>query len=380
MRVYYDRDADLNLIKGKKVAIIGYGSQGHAHALNLKESGVKDVAVGLRPESKSVAKAEKAGLKVMDVPDAARWADVVMMLTPDELQAGIWEKELKPNMKQGSALFFAHGLNIHFNLIEPRPDMDVCMVAPKGPGHTVRAEYMRGAGVPCLMAIAQDATGNAHDLTLSYAAAIGGGRAGIIETSFREECETDLFGEQSVLCGGLVELMRNGYETLIEAGYAPEMAYFECVHEVKLIVDLIYEGGIANMNYSVSNTAEYGEYVSGPRVVGKASKEAMKEVLADIQSGKFVKDWMLENRVNQTSFKAMRAKCDSHDMEVVGKRLARHDAVDRRAQDGRQEQELALDPHRSVGPVDSREGGNPVIISRRSRAFEGTGLPGQAGQ
>jgi ketol-acid reductoisomerase len=321
MRVYYDRDADLNLIKGKKVAIIGYGSQGHAHALNLKESGVKDVAVGLRPGSRSVAKAEKAGLKVMDVPDAVRYADVVMMLTPDELQAGIWEKDLKPNMKQGSALFFAHGLNIHFNLIEPRPDMDVCMVAPKGPGHTVRAEYMRGAGVPCLMAIAQDATGNAHDLTLSYATAIGGGRAGIIETTFREECETDLFGEQSVLCGGLVELMRNGYETLVEAGYAPEMAYFECVHEVKLIVDLIYEGGIANMNYSVSNTAEYGEYVSGPRVVGKASREAMKEVLADIQSGKFVKDWMLENRVNQTSFKTMRAKCGNHQMEVVGKRL-----------------------------------------------------------
>ena len=321
MRVYYDRDADLNLIKGKKVAIIGYGSQGHAHALNLKDSGVKDVAVGLRAGSKSADKAKKAGLKVMDVADAAKWADVVMMLTPDELQAGIWEKDLKPNMKQGAALFFAHGLNIHFNLIEPRPDMDVCMVAPKGPGHTVRAEYARGAGVPCLMAIAQDSTGNAHDLTLSYAAAIGGGRAGIIETTFREECETDLFGEQSVLCGGLVELMRNGYETLVEAGYAPEMAYFECVHEVKLIVDLIYEGGIANMNYSVSNTAEYGEYVSGPRVVGPQSKQAMKAILDDIQSGKFVKDWMLENRVAQTSFKAMRAKCDNHQMEEVGKRL-----------------------------------------------------------
>jgi ketol-acid reductoisomerase len=321
MRVYYDRDADLNLIKGKKVAIIGYGSQGHAHALNLKESGLKDVAVGLRPGSKSADKAKKAGLKVMDVPAAAKWADVVMILTPDELQAGIWENDLKPNMKEGAALFFAHGLNIHFNLIEPRADMDVCMVAPKGPGHTVRAEYARGAGVPCLVAIAQDATGNAHDLSLSYASAIGGGRAGIIGTSFREECETDLFGEQSVLCGGLVELMRNGYETLVEAGYAPEMAYFECVHEVKLIVDLIYEGGIANMNYSVSNTAEYGEYVSGPRVIGPASKEAMKQILDDIQSGKFVKDWMLENRVNQTSFKAMRAKCDSHDMEEVGKRL-----------------------------------------------------------
>jgi ketol-acid reductoisomerase len=321
MRVYYDRDADLNLIKGKKVAIIGYGSQGHAHALNLRDSGVANVAVGLRPGSKSAPKAEKAGLKVIDLAEAAKWADVVMLLAPDELQAGIWEHDLKPNMRQGTALFFAHGLNIHFNLIEPRADMDICMVAPKGPGHTVRAEYVRGAGVPCLAAIAQDASGNAHDLTLSYAAGIGGGRAGIIETTFREECETDLFGEQSVLCGGLVELMRNGYETLVQAGYAPEMAYFECVHEVKLIVDLIYEGGIANMNYSVSNTAEYGEYVSGPRVVGKASREAMREILDDIQSGKFVKDWMLENRVNQTSFKAMRAKCDSHEMEEVGKRL-----------------------------------------------------------
>jgi ketol-acid reductoisomerase len=321
MRVYYDRDADLNLIKGKKVAIVGYGSQGHAHALNLKDSGVSEVAVGLRPGSKSAVKAEDAGLEVMSVAEAAKWADVVMMLTPDELQGQIWENDLKPNMTDGSALFFAHGLNIHFNLIEPRPDMDVCMVAPKGPGHTVRAEYFRGAGVPCLMAIAQDATGNAHDLSLSYAAAIGGGRAGIIETTFREECETDLFGEQAVLCGGLVELMRTGYETLVEAGYAPEMAYFECVHEVKLIVDLIYEGGIANMNYSVSNTAEYGEYVSGPRVVNEMSKAAMKDVLSDIQTGKFVKDWMLENKINQPSFKAMRAKCDDHDMEVVGKKL-----------------------------------------------------------
>jgi ketol-acid reductoisomerase len=321
MRVYYDRDADLNLIKGKKVAIIGYGSQGHAHALNLKDTGVAEVVVGLRPGSSSIAKAEGEGLKVMSVPDAAKWADVVMMLTPDELQGEIWKTDLEPNMKKGAALLFAHGLNIHFNLIEPRADMDVFMVAPKGPGHTVRAEYKRGAGVPCLVAIAQDATGNAHDLSLSYASAIGGGRAGIIETTFREECETDLFGEQSVLCGGLVELMRNGYETLVEAGYAPEMAYFECVHEVKLIVDLIYEGGIANMNYSVSNTAEYGEYVSGPRVVNAASKEAMKAVLDDIQSGKFVKNWMAENKANQTNFKAMRAKCDNHDMEVVGKKL-----------------------------------------------------------
>jgi ketol-acid reductoisomerase len=321
MRVYYDRDADLNLIKSKNVAIIGYGSQGHAHALNLRDSGVSNVAVGLRSGSQSAAKATAAGLKVMEVADAAKWADVVMFLVPDELQADIWHTQLKGNMKQGSALFFAHGLNIHFNLIEPRADMDVCMVAPKGPGHTVRSEYVRGAGVPCLMAVAQDASGNAHDLTLSYASAIGGGRAGVIETSFREEVETDLFGEQSVLCGGLVELMRNGYETLVAAGYAPEMAYFECVHEVKLIVDLIYEGGIANMNYSVSNTAEYGEYVSGPRVVGEASRQAMKDVLDAIQSGKFVKDWMLENKVNQTSFKAMRAKCDNHEMEAIGKKL-----------------------------------------------------------
>ncbi|WP_244500886.1 ketol-acid reductoisomerase [Methyloceanibacter marginalis] len=318
MRVYYDRDADLNLIKGKKVAIIGYGSQGHAHALNLKESGVKDVAVGLRPGSKSAAKAEGAGLKVMSVADAAKWADVVMMLTPDELQGEIWQNDLKPNMKEGAALFFAHGLNIHFNLIEPRATWMSAWWRRRARA-TRCAPNIRAAGVPCLVAIAQDATGNAHDLSLSYASAIGGGRAGIIETTFREECETDLFGEQSVLCGGLVELMRNGYETLIEAGYAPEMAYFECVHEVKLIVDLIYEGGIANMNYSVSNTAEYGEYVSGPRATRRARPP--KRCLTDIQSGKFVKEWMLENKINQPSFKAMRAKCDSHDMEVVGKKL-----------------------------------------------------------
>ncbi len=321
MRVYYDRDADINLIKGKKVAIIGYGSQGHAHALNLRDSGVKDVAVALRKGSQGVKKAEAEKLKVMDVAAAAKWADVMMMLTPDELQADIYREHLADHMKQGAALMFAHGLNIHFNLIEPRADLDVMMIAPKGPGHTVRAEYQRGAGVPVLMAVHKDVSGNAHDLTLSYGAAIGGGRAGIIETTFREECETDLFGEQSVLCGGLVELMKAGYETLVEAGYAPEMAYFECVHEVKLIVDLIYEGGIATMNYSVSNTAEYGEYVSGPRVVNDATRAEMKKILDDIQSGKFVKDWMLENRVNQTSFKAMRAKCDNHQMEEVGKRL-----------------------------------------------------------
>jgi len=321
MRVYYDRDADLNLIKSKKVAIVGYGSQGHAHALNLRDSGVKDIVVALRADSGSIKKAEGEGFKVMTVAEAAKWAEVVMMLTPDELQGGIYEDDLKDNMSEGSALLFAHGLNIHFNLIDPRADMDICMVAPKGPGHTVRSEYARGAGVPCLLAIDQDASGNAHDLTLSYAAGVGGGRAGIIETSFREECETDLFGEQAVLCGGLVELMRNGYETLVDAGYAPEMAYFECVHEVKLIVDLIYEGGIANMNYSVSNTAEYGEYVSGPRVVNQSSRKAMKKVLEDIQMGRFTRDWMLENKVNQTSFKAMRAKCDDHPMEVTGAKL-----------------------------------------------------------
>src|ERR1700735_1537571 len=321
MRVYYDRDADLNLIKGKKVAIIGYGSQGHAHALNLRDSGVKNVSVALRKGSQGVKKAESEKLKVMEVAEAAKWADVMMMLTPDELQADIYNGQLNANMKDGAALMFAHGLNIHFNLIEPRTDLDVMMIAPKGPGHTVRSEYLRGAGVPCLVAVEQNASGNALEIALSYASAIGGGRAGIIETSFKEECETDLFGEQAVLCGGLVELMKAGYENLVEAGYAPEMAYFECVHEVKLIVDLIYEGGIANMNYSVSNTAEYGEYVSGPRVVTPETKAAMKKVLADIQSGKFTRDWMLENKVNQTSFKATRARNNAHQIEAVGEKL-----------------------------------------------------------
>jgi ketol-acid reductoisomerase len=321
MRVYYDRDADINLIKGKKVAIIGYGSQGFAHALNLKESGVPEIAIGLRPGSSSAAKAEGAGLKVMSVPEAAKWADVVMMLTPDELQGDIYANELAPNLKQGAALLFAHGLNIHFNLIEPRKDLDVMMIAPKGPGHTVRGEYLKGGGVPCLVAVHQDASGNAKDIALSYASAIGGGKAGIIETTFREECETDLFGEQVVLCGGLVELIRNGFETLVEAGYAPEMAYFECLHEVKLIVDLIYEGGIANMNYSVSNTAEYGEYVTGPRIITPETKAEMKRVLEDIQSGKFTRDWMLENKVSQTSFKATRARNAAHPIEEVGGRL-----------------------------------------------------------
>ncbi len=321
MRVYYDRDADVNLIKGKKVVIIGYGSQGHAHANNLKESGVKDVVVALRPGSGSAAKAEAAGLKVMNPAEAAAWGDVLMMLTPDELQQQIYEDDLVGNMREGAALAFAHGLNVHFNLIEPRSDIDVFMIAPKGPGHTVRSEYQRGGGVPCLVAVHQNSSGNALEIALSYASAIGGGRAGVIETTFKEECETDLFGEQTVLCGGLVELMRAGFETLVEAGYAPEMAYFECLHEVKLIVDLIYEGGIANMNYSVSNTAEYGEYVSGPRIITPDVKAEMKRVLEDIQTGRFTRDWMLENKVNQTSFKAMRARSAEHELEQVGERL-----------------------------------------------------------
>ena len=321
MRVYYDRDADVNLIKGRKVAVIGYGSQGHAHANNLKDSGVAEVVVGLRRGSAGVAKAEGAGFKVMDPADAAKWADVVMVLTPDEGQGELYREKLGPNMKEGAALMFAHGFNIHFNLIEPRPDMDVLMVAPKGPGHTVRSEYQRGGGVPCLVAVAQNASGNALELGLSYASAIGGGRAGIIETTFKEECETDLFGEQVVLCGGLVELIKAGYETLVEAGYAPEMAYFECLHEVKLIVDLIYEGGIANMNYSISNTAEYGEYVSGPRIITAETKAEMKRVLEDITSGRFAREWMLENKVNQASFKAMRRKLAEHPIEEVGGKL-----------------------------------------------------------
>jgi ketol-acid reductoisomerase len=321
MRVYYDRDADINLIKSKKVAVVGYGSQGHAHVLNLRDSGVKDVVVALRKGSASAQKAEKENVKVMDVAEAAKWADVIMVLVPDELQADMYRDQLAPNMKKGAALMFAHGLNVHFNLIEPRDDLDVGMVAPKGPGHTVRGEYQKGGGVPCLIAVHQDKSGNAHDLFLSYASAIGGGRSGVIETTFREECETDLFGEQAVLCGGLVELIRNGFETLVEAGYAPEMAYFECLHEVKLIVDLIYEGGIANMNYSVSNTAEYGEYVSGPRVITQETRAEMKRILADITSGRFAKDWMLENKVNQTSFKATRAKLAQHPAEQIGGKL-----------------------------------------------------------
>ena len=321
MRVYYDRDADVNLVKSKKVAVIGYGSQGHAHAANLRDSGVKDVVVGMRQGSAGVAKAEKAGFKVMESGEAAKWADICMVLTPDEAQSDLWEQSLKPNMRQGTAMAFAHGLSIHFNLIEPRKDMDVFMVAPKGPGHTVRSEFERGGGVPCLLAIQQNASGNAHEIGLSYASAIGGGRAGVIETSFKEECETDLFGEQTVLCGGLCELIKAGYETLIEAGYAPEMAYFECLHEVKLIVDLIYEGGIANMNYSISNTAEYGEYVTGPKIIDGHVRENMKKALAQIQSGEFARNWMLENKVNQPNFKAMRRRNAEHPIEEVGEKL-----------------------------------------------------------
>jgi len=321
MRVYYDRDADINLIKNKKVVIVGYGSQGHAHAANLKDSGVKDVAVALRSDSKSIDKAKSAGFNVMNVAEASKWADVIMMLTPDELQGEIYKDEIEMNMKPGTAIAFAHGLNVHFNLIEPREDIDVFMVAPKGPGHTVRSEYQKGGGVPCLIAINQDISGNVHDIGLSYASAIGGGRSGVIETTFKEECETDLFGEQTVLCGGLVELIRTGYEVLTEAGYAPEMAYFECLHEVKLIVDLIYEGGIANMNYSISNTAEYGEYVTGPRIITSETKAEMKRILSDIQSGKFTRDWMLENKVNQTGFKATRRKVAEHPIEAIGSEL-----------------------------------------------------------
>jgi ketol-acid reductoisomerase len=321
MRVYYDRDADVNLIKGKKVAVVGYGSQGHAHALNLKDSGVKDVVVALRAGSAGAKKAKDAGLKVMTAAEAAKVADVVMVLTPDEAQSELYENDLKPNLKKGAALAFAHGLNIHFNLIDPRPDLDVFMIAPKGPGHTVRSEYLRGGGVPCLVAVAQNASKNALEIALSYASAIGGGRAGVIETTFREECETDLFGEQAVLCGGLVELIRAGFETLVEAGYAPEMAYFECLHEVKLIVDLIYEGGIANMNYSISNTAEYGEYTRGPRIVTAETKAEMKRILDEIQTGRFAREWMLENRVHQTSFKALRARSEAHPIEEVGAKL-----------------------------------------------------------
>ena len=321
MKMFYEKDTNVNLIKSKKIAIFGFGSQGHAHALNLKDSGVKEVVVALREGSSSKKKAEAQGLKVMSLSDAAEWADILMMLTPDELQSQIYKNHIEQRMREGTSLAFAHGLNIHFNLIAARKDLDIFMIAPKGPGHLVRSEYQRGGGVPCLMAIHQDSSGKAKDLALSYASAIGGGKSGIIETNFKDECETDLFGEQTILCGGLVELIKNGYEILVEAGYPPEMAYFECLHEVKLIVDLIYEGGIANMNYSISNTAEYGEYVTGKKIIDSKTKERMKEVLKDIQSGKFAKQWMDENKNGQKNFLKMRKELADHPIEKVGKKL-----------------------------------------------------------
>ncbi|MEW9853912.1 ketol-acid reductoisomerase [Novosphingobium sp. M1R2S20] len=321
MKVYYDADADINLITGKKIAVLGYGSQGHAHAQNLRDSGVKEVAIALREGSATAKKAESAGFKVLSNAEAAKWADILMILAPDEHQAAIYADDLHANMKPGAALAFAHGLNIHFGLIEPRADIDVIMIAPKGPGHTVRSEYQRGGGVPCLIAVAQDATGNAHDLCLAYASGVGGGRSGIIETNFREECETDLFGEQAVLCGGATALVQAGFETLVEAGYAPEMAYFECLHELKLIVDLMYEGGIANMRYSISNTAEYGDITVGPRIITEETKKEMKRVLADIQSGRFVKAFVSDNRAGQPELKAARKAAQRHQIEETGAKL-----------------------------------------------------------
>ncbi len=321
MRVFYDSDADLGLIRSRRVAVIGYGSQGFGHANNLRDSGVEQLAVGLREGSRSRAKAEEAGLRVLTPAEAAAWAEVVMVLVPDELQADLYREELAPHLRENAALMFAHGFNIHYRLIEPRPDLDVMMVAPKGPGHLVRSEYLRGAGVPCLLAVHQNASGAAHELALSYAAAIGGGRAGIIETSFRDEVETDLFGEQVVLCGGLTALIKAGYETLVEAGYPPEMAYFECVHEVKLIVDLIYEGGLANMRYSISNTAEYGDYTRGPRLIDVAVRAEMRRILKEIQDGSFAREWVLENRAGQTRFKTLRRLEAEHPIEAVGEKL-----------------------------------------------------------
>ena len=321
MKVYYEQDADFNLIKNKKIVIVGFGSQGHAHALNLKESGATNVVVALREGSSSIKKASDVGLQSQIPEDAVKDADIVMFLAPDENQQEIYETMIEPNIKKGSALAFAHGLNIHFKLINPREDLDVFMIAPKGPGHTVRGEYLKGGGVPCLIAVDKNVSGNAKELGLAYASAIGGGKSGIIETTFKEECETDLFGEQTVLCGGLMSLITNGFETLVEAGYAPEMAYFECLHEVKLIVDLMYEGGMANMRYSISNTAEYGDYTRGPRVVTQQSKETMKLVLKEIQDGTFVKEWMDEHKSGQIKFKQMREDGAKHQIEEVGAKL-----------------------------------------------------------
>jgi ketol-acid reductoisomerase len=320
MNVYYDKDADLSLIRGMRVTIIGYGSQGHAHANNLKESGV-EVTVGLREGSASAAKAERSGLKVESVPEAVKGADVVMVLAPDEHQAGLYQEHIAPNIRQGGVLAFAHGFNIHFGQIEPRPDLDVIMIAPKGPGHLVRSTYKEGGGVPSLIAIQQDASGKARDIALSYASANGGGRAGVIETSFREETETDLFGEQAVLCGGTTALVQAGFETLVEAGYAPEMAYFECLHELKLIVDLLYEGGIANMRYSISNTAEYGDLTRGPRIITDQTREAMRQLLKEIQNGEFAREYIQENQSGCATLKAKRRLGREHEIETVGERL-----------------------------------------------------------
>lgn len=320
MKVYYDKDADLSLIKGKKVAIVGYGSQGHAHANNLKDSGV-DVTVALRQGSSSAIKAENSGLKVTNVADAVAAADLIMILTPDEFQSQLYRDEIEPNLKKGATLAFAHGFAIHYNQIVPREDLDVIMIAPKAPGHTVRSEFERGGGIPDLIAIFQDASGTAKNLALSYASAIGGGRTGIIETTFKDETETDLFGEQAVLCGGAVELVKAGFETLVEAGYAPEMAYFECLHELKLIVDLMYEGGIANMNYSISNNAEYGEYVTGPQVINDESRKAMKQCLANIQNGEYAKRFILEGASNYPEMTARRRLNAAHPIEQVGEKL-----------------------------------------------------------
>ena len=321
MRVYYDRDCDINLIKDMKVAILGYGSQGHAHALNLRDSGAKNLVVALREGSASAAKAESEGLTVMGIAEAAAWCDLIMFTMPDELQGETYKKYVHDNLKEGSAIAFAHGLNIHFGLIEPKPGVDVLMMAPKGPGHTVRGEFAKGGGVPCLVAVNNNATGRALEIGLSYCSAIGGGRSGIIETDFKEECETDLFGEQAVLCGGVTHLIQAGFETLVEAGYAPEMAYFECLHETKLIVDLLYEGGIANMRYSISNTAEYGDIKTGPRIITDETKAEMKRVLADIQSGRFVKDFVLDNRAGQPELKASRKAAAAHPIEETGAKL-----------------------------------------------------------
>jgi len=320
MNIFYDKDADLSLIQSKKVAVLGYGSQGHAHANNLKDSGV-DVVVGLRAGSQSEAKAKSAGVAVKGIGDAVKWADVVMVLAPDEHQAKLYRDEILPNIQQDATLAFAHGFNIHFVQIEPRKDLDVIMIAPKGPGHLVRSTYVGGGGTPMLMAVSQDASGQAEQLALSYACGIGGGRAGIIETTFREETETDLFGEQTVLCGGLTALIEAAYDTLVEAGYAPEMAYFECLHEVKLIVDLIYEGGIATMRYSVSNTAEYGDLTRGPRIINDETRAEMRRILADIQSGEFAREFILENQAGAPRMKAMRRLSQAHPIEQVGERL-----------------------------------------------------------